>query len=337
VRDDRVRGPGSAAVGGLAKPPTDQRRRVGTVDAYRVAVPEKPGQVVDLAAYRRRAKRAVPERPSPVGPDQHDAEEIVESLLEAMPDVTLIPPPMLREARAFCVGQLANAFPQVHDDHPMLVQLVKEVRAALRRSVPDAFLLQALADAGSVWATPGASHWPVAWLHELAPAAPAYFAPPPPGIAERLAQFLTAQLAASRLPSSGPQAHLSHVLDRIGRCMQMREAANVLGLAPGRDPIVHAYREVAVPLLTGSDHPRYARLDLLIPVRPRNAGHRYDVVIVAGTRGRDDEITTLDYARRRGAIAIRLVSESAAPSLFATDLVVPDRADTPTPRPATRR
>lgn len=195
----------------------------------------------------------------------------MESLLKAMPDVTQIPPPMLREARAFCVEQLANAFPQLHDDHPMLVQLVKEVRAALRRSVPDAFLLQALADAGSVWATPGASHWPVAWLHQLAPAAPGYFAPPRPWIAERFAEFLTAQLAATRLPSSGPQAHLSHVLDRIGRCMQTREAANVLVLAPGRDPIVHAYREVAVPLLTLRPPP----LRPAAPPRPGPAPRRW--------------------------------------------------------------
>lgn len=284
---------------------------------------EKSGRVVDLAAYRRRVKSAAPARPSPAGQDQYDAEQIVESLPQAMSDATKIPQPMLREARAFCVGQLANAFSQLHDDYPALVQLVKDVRAALRRSVPDVFLLHALADAGSVWPTPGAVHWPVAWLHELAPASAAYFAPPPPGIAQRLADFLTTQLAGARLPSSGPQAHQSHVLDRIGRCMQTPEATKVLGLAPGCDPIVHAYREVAVPLLTGSVHPCYARMDLLIPVRPRGTGPRYDVVIVAGKRDRDDEITTLDYARCRGAIAIRLVPESAAPSLFATDLVVP--------------
>lgn len=80
---------------------------VGAGAAYRVAMPETPDQVVDLAAYRRRAKCAVPERPSPAGPNQHDAEEIVESLLEAMPDVTQIPPTMLREARATLTGQEA--------------------------------------------------------------------------------------------------------------------------------------------------------------------------------------------------------------------------------------
>lgn len=298
-------------------------------------MPELPHQVVDLDDYRRRAKRAPPQRPSPAGPDQHHAEQLVDSLLDAMPDAALIPPPMLLQARAFCVGQLADAYSQIRDDHPMLVQLAKEVRAALRRSVPDAFLLQALADAGSVWATPGASHWPVAWPHQLAPA-PAYFEAPPAEIVEQLAQFLTAQRAASQLPSSGPSSHLNHILDRIGRCLQMREAAIVLGLAPGRNRVVHAYRNASVPLLTGSGHPYFARLDLLVPVRPRDAGPRYDVAIVAGKRGCNDDTTTLDYARRRGAIAIRLVSESA-PTLFATDLVIPDWEARPTPRPARGR
>lgn len=293
---------------------------------------EQPGRVVDLAAYRRRAQRAAPARPEP---DLSEAEEIVESLLEAMPDLPQIPPPMLGEARQFCVAQLAAALPRLRDDHSKLVQLVKEVRAALRRSVPDAFLLRALADAGSVWSTPGANHWPVAWLDQHAPTDPAYFTTPDPDLAEQLAELLTTQLAAAQLPSSGPQAHLSHVLDRIGRCMQMREAADLLGFAPTHRPVVHAYRDVAIPLLDNSQHPRYTRLDLVIPIRARGAGSRYDVVIAAGKRGTDDEITALDYARRHGAIAIRLAHGSAAPSLFATDLVIPDRGHGADRRPAT--
>lgn len=157
------------AVRALAKSPRPHRAADVAGAEYRVAMPELPHQVVDLDDYRRRAKRAPPQRPSQAGPDQHHAEQLVDSLLEAMPGVALIPPPMLLQARAFCVGQLANVYSQIRDDHPMLVQLAKEVRAALRRSLPDPFLLQALADAGSVWATPGASHWPVAWLHEIAP------------------------------------------------------------------------------------------------------------------------------------------------------------------------
>jgi hypothetical protein len=297
---------------------------------------ELPGRVVDLTEYRRRAQRAAPARPGPGEQDLGEAEEIVESLLEAMPDLTQIPPPLLHEARQFCVGQLATALPRLRDDHPKLVQLVKEVRAALRRSVPDAFLLRALADAGSVWSIPGANHWPVAWLHQLAPAEPAYFPAPAPGLAEQLAEFLTSQLATAQLPSSGRQAHLSHVLDRIGRCMQMPEAADLLGFAPSSRPVAHAYRDVAIPLLANAQHPRYTRLDLVIPIRSRGAGSRYDEVIVAGKRGTDDEITALEYARRHGAIAIRLAPGSAAPSLFATDLVIPDRAHLVDRRPATR-
>lgn len=291
---------------------------------------EQPGQVVDLAEYRRRAQRPAAARPGPAAPDLGEAdelgeaEEIVKSMLDAMPDLTQIPPPLLREARQFCVNQLGAGLPRLRDDHPKLMQLVKEVRAALRRSVPDAFLLRAPADAGSVWSTPGANHWSVAWLHQLAPAEPDYFPTPTPGLAEQLAELLTVQLAAAKLPSSSPQAHLSHVLERIGRCIQMPEAADLLGLAPTSRPVVHAYRDVAIPLLSANaQHPRYTRLDLVIPIRPRDSGSRYDVVIVVGKRGTDDEITALEYARRHGAIAIRLAPGSVAPSLFATDLVIP--------------
>lgn len=288
---------------------------------------DESGHVINLAAFRRRT------RPNArMAADVSAAEEIVESLLEAMPKAHEIPPPLLEQARRFCIAQLAAALPRHLDDEAARVRLVKEVRGALLRTVPDPFLLRALADAGGVWATPGASHWPVAWLRQLSPDSAPYLDRPSDNLTDRLAAHLVSELAATRLPAGAPQSYVSHVLERIGRLLQQPATAALFGSA-GPHRVVHAYRDVAVPLLSESTS-GYMRLDLVVPIRSHGDGPRYDVVIVVGKPRSDRDIIALDYARQMGAIAIRLAAQSTAPSLFAADLVIPEHGREARRRPS---
>lgn len=284
-----------------------------------------PAQVIDLGAFRERSRNGA--RPAShadeahVGPDRADAEAIVDSLLEATPNIDRVPAQLLSDARRFCIEQLTAALPRYVDDHAATVQLVKRVRTALRRSVPDQFLLEALADAGGVWPTPGASHWPAAWLHHLDPARPRYLATADAGHVQCLVEYLSRRLAQVQLPVGGQQSRRAHLLDRVGWLLQQPEVAGAFGVV-GHSSTGHACRDVAFPGEgPGSGYPR---LDLLVSLRVPATGARYDIVVVAADREGSDEVTALNYAERLGAIALRLVPSSAPASLFATDLVIPD-------------
>lgn len=293
----------------------------------------RPAQVSDLATFRVRSRRdgAQDQTGPAAATDRTEAQAIVDSLLEAIPKVDEIPAKLLQDAREFCVEQLAAALPRCIDDPAATVQLVKRVRTALRRSVPDPFLLKALADAGGVWSTPGASHWPAAWLQYLDPSRSPYLGQPSGDVAQRVVDYLGEQLAYAQLPTGGPQSRRAHVLDRVAWELQQPDVTVLLG-GQRRRPTAHGYRDVAFPSLhTGPSN--YPRLDLLVSLRLPENGARHDVVIAGSSRGCDDEISALHYAESIGAIALRLVPSSAPASLFSTDLVIPDSAGHPAVAP----